>query len=61
NALEAVVKPERKRELKQLISEVRPGEIMAPDARLGWLHRVKKLIPDLPVPELDSSLKYPKK
>lgn len=60
-ALEAVVQPGRKRELKQLISEVKPGQIMTPDARLGWLYRVKKLIPDLPVPELDSSLKSTRK
>ncbi len=60
NVLEAVVQPGHKRELNQLIGEVKPGEIMAPDVRLGWLFRVKKLIPDLPVPELDSSLKHQK-
>lgn len=61
SALEAVVSPDRKGELQELIGEVKPGQIMAPGERLGWLYRVKKLIPDLPVPELDSSSKYQKK
>ncbi|QMT60267.1 hypothetical protein [Legionella sp. PC997] len=61
NVLEAVIKPERKYELNELIGEVKPGEIMSPETRLGWLYRVKKLIPDLPVPELDSSSKHQKK
>ncbi len=61
SALEAVVSPDHKDELQELIGEVKPGQIMAPGERLGWLYRVKKLIPDLPVPELDSSSKYQKK
>lgn len=60
DVLEAVVSPARKNELDELINEVRPGEIMQPEVRLGWLYRIKKLIPDIPVPELDSQLKFKK-
>jgi hypothetical protein len=60
DVFEAVVPPARKGELDELINEVKPGEIMQPEVRLGWLYRFKKLIPDIPVPELDSQLKYKK-
>ncbi|MBI2785764.1 MAG: LidA [Legionella longbeachae] len=56
--LNSIVPPERKEELNQLIEEVRPGEIMSPKIRLGWLYRAKKLIPDENIisPAMNSNL-----
>nr|WP_255666693.1 MULTISPECIES: hypothetical protein [unclassified Legionella] len=58
--LEAVVPPERKGALEELINEVRPGEIMAPERRYSWFNKFRMLMPDIPVPEEDSKLKYKK-
>ncbi len=58
--LEAVVPPDRKDALEKLINEVRPGEIMDPGRRYNWFNKFRMLMPDIPVPEEDSKLKYKK-
>ncbi|AWN74268.1 hypothetical protein LEAN103870_02260 [Legionella anisa] len=60
--LEAVVPPERKGALQELINEVRPGVIMPPERRYSWFNKFRMLMPDIPVPEAeeDSKLKYKK-
>lgn len=59
HVLQTAVAPDNQFELKKLISEVKPGEIMASDLRLSWLNRAKRLIPNLPISEVeaDPSLK----
>jgi hypothetical protein len=59
HVLQTAVAPNNQFELKKLISEVKPGEIMASDLRLSWLNRAKRLIPNLPISEVeaDPSLK----
>ncbi len=56
SALEAIVPPDGKGTLDAQINEAKPGEIM----QLGWLYGAKKLMPDIPIPELESDLRHKK-